>query len=349
MSSAPRVSTTVDLLLRLAFFAVAPLVVFLAELLVPITGTIFNLAIAVVAFFFAETLAVFAEKNRLVRALTKRPLAFAAYYREHPPRPFLYYVFYPLLFPYWLTNAHARREFVLYKGYTIASLGILTLSGAHQYATMWRPELGPHAFLWTFVLTFVVDFVLVLMVLMPMATTIVGFHLAGRRGALRALLAVAGLSIASASAFYAHKRHGVVSVATAERMWLRGRVQPNKTKLVMSRALVHAWDQTFHGEADFVPEAKGEVEVNGKPLELARDTLSLYFRDDETFCFHLIAVRRKGFAQMLVLYGDPVSLNPNSKRQPVVWLALDEHGGITNNPRDLPKDGLAVMRRTALE
>ncbi|MFI5300203.1 MAG: hypothetical protein ACHREM_19110 [Polyangiales bacterium] len=342
-------TTTLDLILRLAFFAIAPLIVFLAELLVPITGTLFNLAIAVVAFFFAETLAGFAEKNRLVAALTKRPLAFAAYYRDHPPRPFLYYVFYPLLFPYWLSNGPARKEFILYKGYTFASLGILTLSGAHQYFTMWRPELGPRAFGWTFVLTFVVDFVLVLMVLMPMATTIVGFHLAGRRGSLRLLLAVAGLSIASASAYYAHKRHGVVSVATAERMWLRGRVAPNKTKLVMTRALVHAWNETFHGDAEFVPEAKGEVEVAGAPVEIVRGTLGLYFRDDETFCFHLIAVNRRGFKRMLVLYGDPVSLNPKSKKQPMVWLALDEDGGITNDPRDLPKDGLAVMRRTALE
>jgi len=50
-------------------------------------------------------------------------LELESFYVERPPRAFAYYVFYPLLFPYWLTSRQARREFLVFRSYTLASLG----------------------------------------------------------------------------------------------------------------------------------------------------------------------------------------------------------------------------------
>jgi len=57
--------------------------------------------------------------------LLKEAFAFESYYREQRPRPFAYYLVYPLLFPYWLVNREARQEFLMFRGYTLASFLIL--------------------------------------------------------------------------------------------------------------------------------------------------------------------------------------------------------------------------------
>ena len=108
-----------EYVLRLAFFAFVPFMVVLLAMLVPMGAAIANMVLALGAFFFGEVLVGAAEKRPWLKRVLRRQLAFEAYYREHPPRPFLYYVFYPFLLPYWLVVAPARREFLLFKGYTL--------------------------------------------------------------------------------------------------------------------------------------------------------------------------------------------------------------------------------------
>src|SRR5258708_113640 len=74
-----------------------------------------------------------AEKRPWLKRVSRKPLAFEDYYRTHAPRPFVYYVFYPLLFPYWLTNKEARREFIVFRGYTTFGLIVLLISGSYQW------------------------------------------------------------------------------------------------------------------------------------------------------------------------------------------------------------------------
>ena len=62
---------------------------------------------------------------QLVERIARNQLRFEAFYREHPPRMFVYYAFYPLLFPYWLINRRAREEFGLYRGFTIFGVVLL--------------------------------------------------------------------------------------------------------------------------------------------------------------------------------------------------------------------------------
>ncbi len=73
------------------------------------TSALVNIVLALGAFFFGELLQ---ERRRSAAGsgrVLRRQLAFEAYYRTQPPKPFLYYVFYPFLFPYWLVVREARR------------------------------------------------------------------------------------------------------------------------------------------------------------------------------------------------------------------------------------------------
>ena len=106
-----------DAVLRLAFFAAAPFLLFTLAHYIPITGTLLNLALALVVFLFAKPLRTCARRWPWLRRLLGRKLRFNDYYHQHPPRPFLYYVAFPLLAPYWLMNREALREFLLYKGF----------------------------------------------------------------------------------------------------------------------------------------------------------------------------------------------------------------------------------------
>src|SRR5207244_3285400 len=127
-------------------------------------------ALALMVFVLGEAIRSKAERYRWLAAILRRPLAFEAYYRTNPPRRFLYYVLYPLLFPYWLINRDARAEFLLFKGYTAPTLAILVISSTYQFFFFWQPELGFAKFLPTVVATFAIESLIVLAFLMPVAT-----------------------------------------------------------------------------------------------------------------------------------------------------------------------------------
>ena len=118
--------------LRIAFFLFVPFGVVLLAMLVPMGAAIVQMILALTAFFLGEVLVGAAEKRRWLKRVLRRQLAFEAYYREHSPRPFLYYMFYPVLFPYWLWVKEARREFWLFKGYTIVTLALVSATGIYR-------------------------------------------------------------------------------------------------------------------------------------------------------------------------------------------------------------------------
>ena len=94
-----------DFLLRLAFFAAGPFLLVFVAAFFPVTGALVQVAIGLAAFFAGEALRRWSSRSKIVRLALSSQLQFEAYYREHPPRTFLYYVFYPLLAPYWLFTA----------------------------------------------------------------------------------------------------------------------------------------------------------------------------------------------------------------------------------------------------
>src|SRR3954453_20726915 len=88
--------------LRLAFFVTVPWILVVIAQLVPMTAALANMLLALFAFFFGEVVRRRIEKTSWLPRMLRRQLDFEAYYKEHPPKPFVYYLFYPLLFPYWI-------------------------------------------------------------------------------------------------------------------------------------------------------------------------------------------------------------------------------------------------------
>src|SRR6478609_2185498 len=93
-----------DFLARLAFFACAPIAIVLLAELFPVRGALVDVGLALLVFLLGEAPRRRAARFRPIALLLREALAFESYYRERKPRRFSYYVAYPLLFPYWLSN-----------------------------------------------------------------------------------------------------------------------------------------------------------------------------------------------------------------------------------------------------
>ncbi len=333
--SAPRPSSNFDFALRLVFFALAPFLVGWMALLLPITPTLVQLAITVVAFLGAEALDAWSSRFRVVGIFANRQRKFSEFYTQFPPRPFLYYVFYPLLFPYWLTMPIARREFALFKGFTLGSVALLVASQAYSYFTDFQPGLGLRAFSAMAVFAFFGELIVVLALLIPMVTTVVTYHQARSRKRLWALLVVGLVSVGVLSVRTYLRRDPVISLAARKRVQLRTDAAKPRAQEVQARALREAFAA--------LPSARDDIDEDGKvlgrPLELAHEVLLDFYKKDEAPVFDLWLSRTKK-RRVLVLYVE------GARNRAAVWLAL-EHGKAHHDPRELPSGAFTAMKEAA--
>lgn len=325
---------TLDFALRLVFFAAAPFLLVFAAALFPITGALVQITLALVVYFVAEAVRDLAAKSRLTRIVLGPQLAFEAHYREHPPRPFLYYVFYPLLFPYWLAVRPARREFLLYKGYTIASFLLLVGSMAFQYYRNFPPELGARQFAPIALGTLAAEAIVVLMFLMPITTTVVHFHLGRAPRRLAALLLVGLVSISFAVIRLERRRDPIVSYATRTRVGLRTVAKPHDADKALITALRAAWAALLTAKGDVDSDGK----VEGHVLDVAHEALTGFYRPDEACAFDLWYTK-KGTGAMLVVY-----FEARRGHRPI-WVAMDQSHVVTHDATKLPKGAFAAMER----
>lgn len=330
--AAPTLRESLDFALRLAFFAAAPFLVVFATAFFPITGALVQVGLGLAAFFLGEALRRVSTRSRLLAWAVAGQLEFEAYYRAHPPRPFLYYVFYPLLFPYWAVVGPARREFLLYKGYTIASFVLLLASLGFQYWRSFPPELGAWDFAGIAAGTFLVETAVVLMFLMPIVTTVV--HLHTRRWSLRlaTLLVVGFASVTAAVLRIEQRRDPVVSYATRIRVDRRTAAKPQAAEQAQQRALWAAWKLLPHEKSDVEQDGK----VEGGALDAAHAALVPFYRNDEAQAFDLWYTR-KGKSALLVLYFEA------RRGKAPIWLAMNEKGVVVNDARTLPRGAFNAM------
>ena len=323
-----------DFAARLLFFAVAPFVVVFAAELFPVTGAVAQIALALVAFFAGEAVRRLAARSRVAANVLSSQLAFEAYYRAHPPRPFLYYVFYPFLFPYWLVRPEARREFLLYKGYTLASFGLLLALQVVQYLRAFPPELGVRQFLPLAIGAFAVETVVVLAFLMPIVTTVVHFHRLGAQRRLIALLVVGLASIGFAAFRIELRRDPIVSYATRARVRMRTQAGPHAALQAQQNALRAAWRALPHDRADVDRDGK----VEGTVLDATHEALSPFYKSDEAAAFDLWFTR-KGKSALMVVY-----FEARQKNAPI-WLAMDQSGAFVHDIGKLPRGAFDAMWR----
>lgn len=324
-----------DFALRLAFFAIAPLLIVLVSALFPVTGALVTIGLALVVFVFGEAVRGLSKRWPILARLLKGQLAFEAYYREHAPKPFLYYVLYPFLFPYWLVVPEARREFWLFKGYTLFSVALLVGGAAWQFHSSWQPELGAKEFFQVFAAQLVVETLLVLMLVMPIVTTVVKFHAQGARARLGILLGVALVSSTLAVVVLERRRDPIVSFATRERVRMRTSKKPKAAHDTLVSGLHDAWKKL---EKDDV-ERDGKVE--GEALEAAHRSLEGFYKEDEAFAFDLWVTRSKG-RQILVVY-----FEARGPSKPPIFVALDDKGRELKDAKSLPKGALGAMKHAA--
>jgi hypothetical protein len=323
-----------DFALRLIFFAAVPFIATQVNALFPMTGVLVNIALTLVVFMAAETVRDHANRWPVLARFVKRRLDFDAYYRKHPPRPFLYYVFYPVLFPYWLAQREARRELLLYRGMTAGGFVILLVIGGFDFYLHWLPELDFQRFVTLWVLLFAIQTACMFIFLLPIATTVVTLHLQRRFRALYVLLGVAGLSISLAVVGMVQRRGHIVSWATTQRVRLRTAAEPKQAAAVQRAALKAVWAN--------LPELQGSTDkdgwVEGDALDRAESELEDLYKDDESYAFTLHALPPSA-PEVLVLQ---CHLGPGKAP---IWRALKRSGVEVTSERELPAGLLGLKPR----
>lgn len=332
-----RPASMLDFIARMTYFALAPLGIISVTLLFPVEGALINTALALIVFVAAETAQRWAGRSGLVRRFLLRKLEMRDFYRSRPPRAFAYYVFYPLLFPYWLINRDARREFWLFKGYNAVSVALLLVTAVFQYFRSWPPQLSLRQYLPVLLISLVVEALLVLGVLMPIATSVIWYHQTMRRGRLIAVLLVGLLSTSVGLVKVLHRRDPVVSFSTRYRVHLRSDVSPGEASAAQMRALRGAWT-----ELQEHPSAlEGDGKVEGEPLDAAHAELEKFYKSDEALAFDLWASPRHKPSMLVLYYEARPGIRPT-------WIAL-KNGVEIRDARLLPQGAFRAMKRAAAQ
>jgi hypothetical protein len=290
------------------------------------TGVLVNIALTLIVFAFAEAVRARAERSRLLQKAMGRQLAFEAYYRENPPRPFLFYVFYPLLLPYVLARPGTRRELALYRGFTGGGAVILVALAALDFYRHWLPDLGLGEFLTVWVALFFIQTLAIFVFLLPVSTTVVKLHSERRLRALWVLLGVAALSVSLAVVTIVRRPGHVVSWVTSRRVMLRTAAVPDQARAAQLAALRAVRDNY----AELVASTDAEGWVEGDAGERAEAELGAFYKPDEAYAFSLHALPPAA-PETIILQcwivggGEPV------------WRAVRRDGTEITDRKDIPR------------
>jgi hypothetical protein len=308
-----KASTTADFVLRVAFFALAPWVFLFFSLLVPVGAILVNLALTLAVFLVAEAYRGHIRRGSIVHKVLRRHLALSDYYRRRPPRPFVYYLVYPLLAPYWLIAKDARIEFRLFRRFLFANAALLVVFRLVEYQHLWSPEIGWEPFLRASALILVFQLAFIVAFIVPVMVTVVDAKLHKKRRRLTMYAAVLAISGALCVVAHALQPPGVMTPApVCARMRDRSEAAPERARDVQRAAVEAAYEQLPEGKRT---KRKTGEEITGPPLDRAREALGAFYRGQEVDCFRVFAVEDEG-AEVLVLRGD------SKRKAGAVWMAL---------------------------
>jgi hypothetical protein len=297
--------------LRLAYFAVAPFVLAVLALKLPVTGAIVNLVLFL-AIFFVRGLLPGVGTQRLFRRMARLEL----YYEKHPPKPFLYYVFFPLFAPYWVFYPPARREIFHYR--RLSGVGVFVFVGLKllDYWRNWHPIIPFRAFAKVAAIGIVFELAVFAMIVMPLATTVVTYKRAGARRRLIVLFIAAAASLGFSMLGKSLVKRDEVRLDVAIRRGLRVEHRPEQADETMRRALVAA-AATLEQPPEEIPVGGRTNRIRGRTRDVARGELGAFFRPDEIPGFSLFMTRTTDDRPALVLFAPS-----QSKRRAPVWRAL---------------------------
>jgi hypothetical protein len=327
------VARRIDIFLRLVFFLAAPVVLVRVATLVPITGTLVDVTVAMGVLFLGERIRQRVQSSSLLRRALVSAFAFDDYYVAHPPKPFLYYVFYPVLFPYWLVNRPARQEFLLFKSYNLLSLGVLFATSLYHFFYLYRPELGVREFIRPLLIGFAVESIAVLALLMPLVTTVFELHRRKERSTLYALMILGLLATFIGVARLVIRHQPVVSLETRERVVLR----TAKRHPLAVNAMAAALRAAHASQAKSPSEVADDGAVEGLARDAAREALTQFYRADESTAFELWSTKERRPSLMVVF--------AEGRRERIpIWLGMRSDGSTIGNARELPRQVRLLMK-----
>lgn len=316
-------------LARIVYFLVAPFVLVVISQLLPISGMILDLIITLAVFLFVERLEHASLGGMPLARILERRMRFRDYYRENPPRWFLYYALYPLLFPYWLFHRKARQEFLLYRGYTVLSLVLLVITNLVHYFRFWWPDIPFGRFVPSVFALLLMQLLIVMMFLMPIATTVVSYKLQGRAWALRGLALVALLGVGLAYLGISSWRQSHPPLLVSDRAYRRAEALPERALEVKQAALLAA--QRALTPKDIEPDGL----ILGETLSTARHTMTTFFREDEVTCFFLWTPSPDNPELLVLFFMKGARLRD--------WLGLRADGQWVTEEEVLPAGALQAM------
>jgi hypothetical protein len=308
---------TVDLTLRFIYVMIAPMLLTVVALVMPVTGIVVTALLAtVIAIFGGDHWRERVGKIRFVGRVLAKFGALGEYYCEFPPRPLVYYLLYPVLIPYWLINRRARREFLLFRRINVLAIGIVVVGGTIDYFKNWRGDIPFSNFAGATIGLLLLQIIALSIFVMPIVTTVIILHQRHHKRLLIALLvgstAMAGIGASRVL------RHRPVSTEALTRLRERTKFKPAESRKALEHALV-AINRSFHEHA-------GDLVL---AMERGREALEELYRPDEANAFRLL-----GDDHMLVLF-------ELSKWKSPIWLGLDAHGFV-----DQPDALAPALRKT---
>jgi hypothetical protein len=252
------------------------------------------------------------------------------FYRDHPPKPLVYYIFYPLLLPVILFLRVPRREFFLYRKLNAIALVVIVAGGTWDYFRHWRPELTLHQFAGATLGMFILQLLSTFAFVMPIVTTLLGYQARGLKKTLLVLVLLA-TAMSGFALFIVHKQHAI-QIGT----WMRidERTKEGFKELHECQAAGLDARTCVKNNAAIVALVRGMFDAcAAKPdaaLDAARARLEGFYKEDEAKAFRFF--KGDGACVLFVRFG--------SKKP--IWVAADAKG-LFDDPRRLPPSALKEM------
>jgi hypothetical protein len=322
---------TIDLVLRYVYVAGVPFLLPTINLVMPITGLLIGTGVAsAFALVGSEVWRARVEKIKYLGRAHGGMGRLGEFYARFPPKPLVYYIFYPLILPVILFMRIPRAEFFLYRRLNALAAIIIAATGAYDYFDHWRPELTLRQFAAATLGMFIMQMLVTFMFIMPIVTTLVELR-QRRRTRVLWLLAVLMLATGTLGAIGAHKQH-TMTIMT----WMR---LQERTKFARSelrdceqahpdgvRDCVHK-DPQIRALANaleaVIKSDEQDLHDDDAAIAVMQDKLAEYYKPDEAAAFRLAAG-----PQILVVF----ARYPHRK---AIWLGATK-GRFLTKPEQLP-------------
>ncbi len=286
---------TVDLVLRFIYLVAAPALLTLLASVFPLTGTLVGAGIAtVVALIGGDRWHAAVDRVPVLGRVLGGMARLGEFYREHPPKPLVYYIFYPVLLPVILAMKVPRREFTLYRKVNAIALVVIVAGGALDYYRHWQPELGFGLFLGSMFTGFILQLLVMFALVMPIVTTLIMLRLRGQTRTLYGLLAII-LACGALGAWASHHRKDAVPFSTWTRLEYRtvtafrdqarceARTRERGACIKDNRALAALIEGLDAAEVSLLSHPSDQEAA----LAAARSRIGMYYKPDETRAFQL--------------------------------------------------------------